>query len=304
MKRILSFFVFLTAAIAVDAQSTTQIASVWDDPTVMFYVVIGFMFVVVLLVLAVALYMLQVVNILARNAAQEKAEKLGITFEPEPSFFGKLWEKANDFVPVEKEATIILDHNYDGIKELDNHLPPWWTMLFYGTIGFAVVYLLIFHVFNTMPLSINEYENEVAYANEQSRKLKAANPGPQIDETNVEVTADAKALADGKSTFLNTCSTCHKRDGGGDIGPNLTDEYWKHGGAIKDIFKVVKNGVAGTNMVAWGGVMSPEAIRNVASYVLALQGTAPATPKKPEGTLYKPEVKPVTADSTKTQASL
>ncbi len=304
MKRILLFFVFFSAAFATGAQTTNPPASVWDDPTIQFYVVIGFMFVVALLVMAVAVYMLQVVNILAKTAAKEKAERLGIAYQPEPSLFDKLWQQANNFVPVEKEATIILDHDFDGIKELDNHLPPWWTMLFYGTIGFAVVYLLVFHVFNTMPLSINEYENELAYANEQALKLKAAHPGPQIDELNVEVTADAKALADGKSTFLNTCSTCHKRDGGGDIGPNLTDEYWKHGGSVKDIFKTVKNGVPGTNMVAWGGVMSPEAMRNVASYVLTLQGTAPANGKKPEGTLYKPEVKPAATDSTKTQASL
>jgi cytochrome c oxidase cbb3-type subunit 3 len=304
MKRILLLLVFFNAALAANAQTATPSTSVWDDPTMLFYLVITFTFLVVLLVLAVALYMLKVINILAKNAAEEKAERLGIVYQPEPSFFGKLWDKVNDFVPVEKEATIVLDHDYDGIKELDNHLPPWWTALFYFTIGFAVVYLLVFHVFNTLPLAVGEYENEIAYANEQARKLKAANPGPVIDETTVEVTADAAALADGKSTFLNTCSACHKRDGGGDIGPNLTDQYWKHGGSIKNLFTVIKNGVPGTNMVAWGTTMSPEAMRNVASYVLTLQGTTPAVPKKPEGTLYTPEVKPVAADTTKTQASL
>lgn len=303
MKRLLTFLfmiIFPMASWAQAAAAPAAPASIWDDPMLLFYVVIAFVFVVALLVLIVALYLLQVVNILASKAAQEKAEKLGITLQPEPSVWNKLWDNINALRPLEKESELVLDHDYDGIKELDNHLPPWWRWLFYVTIAFAGVYLLVYHVFNTLPLSIGEYDNEVAYANEQILKMKAANPGPAIDEATVEVTADAKALADGKSTFLNTCSTCHRRDGGGDIGPNLTDEYWKHGGTVKNIFKVVKEGVSGTNMVAWGGVMSPEAIRNVASYVLTLQGSNPVNPKKPEGNLYKPEASPAKADTTKT----
>ena len=298
MKRFILSFLFLLTALGTQAQTTAPVQkSIWDDPMVMFYVVIGFMFVVALLVLLVAVYLLQVVNILAKKAAMENAAMKGITYQPEPSFLSGLWDKINGFVPVEKEATIVLDHNYDGITELDNHLPPWWKWLFYATIIFAVFYLLSYHVFNSLPLSIGEYENEVAFANEQAIKMKAANPGPQIDENNVTVTADVKALADGKSTFLNTCASCHRRDGGGDIGPNLTDEYWKHGASIQNIYKTVKDGIPGTNMVAWGGAMSPEAIRNVGSYVLTLQGSNPPSPKKPEGDLFKAEPK---ADTTKT----
>jgi cytochrome c oxidase cbb3-type subunit 3 len=208
-------------------------------------------------------------------------------------------------VPVEKEASITLDHNYDGIKELDNHLPPWWTGLFLGTIAFAIVYLLFYHVFNTLPSQQAEYDTEVAIAQEQLKKLQAANPVAAIDETNVEATTDALALAEGKQIFLNTCASCHRKDGGGDIGPNLTDDYWKHGGTIKDIFKTVRHGVQGTNMIAWEGVISPEKMKNVSSYVLTLRGTNPANPKKPEGDLVKPETKPeVKADTVKTQASL
>jgi cytochrome c oxidase cbb3-type subunit 3 len=247
---------------------------------------------------------LSVINILAENTAREKAEKSGKVYVPAPSLFQRFWDSINGFVPQEKEATLVMDHNYDGITELDNHLPPWWKWLFYVTIIWGVIYFFAYHVFNTLPLSIGEYNNEVALANEQMQKMKTANPGPKIDEASVEVTADAKMLDNGKSTFLNTCSSCHRKDGGGDIGPNLTDEYWKHGGNIKNLFKVITNGVPGTNMVAWGGVMSPEAIRNVASYVLTLQGTKPANPKKPEGDLYKPEVKTVKADTVKTQSSL
>lgn len=288
------------------AQSVAEAStSIWDDPLLTFYVVVGFIFMLAILVLLVAVYMLRVLNYMNQQAAQERAERLGIPYVPEPTFWEKLWQQSNDFVPVEKEASIMLDHNYDGIKELDNHLPPWWTGLFLGTIAFAIVYLLFYHVFNTLPSQQAEYDTEVAIAQEQLKKLQAANPVAAIDETNVETTTDALALAEGKQIFLNTCASCHRKDGGGDIGPNLTDDYWKHGGTIKDIFKTVRHGVQGTNMIAWEGVISPEKMKNVSSYVLTLRGTNPANPKKPEGDLVKPETKPeVKADTVKTQASL
>ena len=288
------------------AQSAAEAStSIWDDPMLTFYVVVGFIFMLAILVLLVAVYMLRVLNYMNQQAAQERAERLGIPYVPEPTFWEKLWQQSNDFVPVEKEASITLDHNYDGIKELDNHLPPWWTGLFLGTIAFAIVYLLFYHVFNTLPSQQAEYDTEVAIAQEQLKKLQAANPVAAIDETNVEATTDALALAEGKQIFLNTCASCHRKDGGGDIGPNLTDDYWKHGGTIKDIFKTVRHGVQGTNMIAWEGVISPEKMKNVSSYVLTLRGTNPANPKKPEGDLVKPETKPkVKADTVKTQASL
>jgi cytochrome c oxidase cbb3-type subunit 3 len=288
------------------AQSAAEAStSIWDDPLLTFYVVVGFIFMLAILVLLVAVYMLRVLNYMNQQAAQERAERLGIPYVPEPTFWEKLWQQSNDFVPVEKEASITLDHNYDGIKELDNHLPPWWTGLFLGTIAFAIVYLLFYHVFNTLPSQQAEYDTEVAIAQEQLKKLQAANPVAAIDETNVETTTDALALAEGKQIFLNTCASCHRKDGGGDIGPNLTDDYWKHGGTVKDIFKTVRHGVQGTNMIAWEGVISPEKMKNVSSYVLTLRGTNPANPKKPEGDLVKPETKPeVKADTVKTQASL
>jgi cytochrome c oxidase cbb3-type subunit 3 len=303
MKRPILFLSALLVSFVSQAQATTQ-SSIWDEPMTKFYLVVSFIFVVSLLTVVALLYVLRVINILAENAAREKAERAGNIYQPAPSFFKSFWDKINGFVPKEKEATLVMDHNYDGITELDNHLPPWWKWLFYVTIIWGVVYFFAYHVFNSLPLSISEYNNEVALANEQMQKMKTANPGPKIDEASVEITADAKMLDNGKSTFLNTCSSCHRKDGGGDIGPNLTDEYWKHGGNIKNLFKVVTNGVPGTNMVAWGGVMSPEAIRNVASYVLTLQGSKPANPKKPEGDLYKPEVKTVKSDTIKVQSSL
>jgi cytochrome c oxidase cbb3-type subunit 3 len=306
MKKLISFFTALlglTTAGFAQAVAEAPAASIWDDPMLTFYVAIGFIFVVVLLVLLVAVYMLQVIKVMTRQAAQEKAQKLGVAFKEEPSLWSKLWSESNDFVPLEKESDIMLDHNYDGIRELDNHLPPWWKWLFYLSIVFAVVYMIFYHITDTLPLPTQEYENELTLAQEQARKLQAANPVAAIDETNVTVVTDAQAIADGKQTFLNNCASCHRKDGGGDIGPNLTDEYWKHGGDIKNIFTVVRHGVQGTNMIAWEGFISPEKIQNVSSYILTLKGTNPENPKKPEGEIYKP-ANEIKTDTVKVQASL
>ena len=276
MKKLISFFIAfvgLTTASYAQAAAEAPAASIWDDPMLTFYVAIGFIFVVVLLVLLVAMYMLQVIKVMTRQAAQEKARQLGAVYKEEPSLWSKLWSESNDFVPLEKEADIMLDHNYDGIRELDNHLPPWWKWLFYLSIVFAGVYLFFYHVTDTLPLPLQEYQNEVTLAQEHAKKLQASNPVAAIDEISVKVITDVLAIADGKQTFLNNCASCHRKDGGGDIGPNLTDENWLHGGAIQDVFKVVRHGVQGTNMIAWEGFISPDKMQNVANYVLTLKGT-------------------------------
>lgn len=271
-------------------------ASVWDDPTILLYTVTGFIFIVLLLVLLASIYLLQVIRQMVKMQAQETARRKGIEWTEEPSWWSKLTELFNRSVPVEKEETVLLDHNYDGIRELDNFLPPWWKWLFYATIIWGGGYLFAYHVAGSLPLQDDEYQAEVKKADDELRALKKSEPGEVIDENTVSVTAEAVALADGKSTYTSICASCHRPDGGGDIGPNLTDAYWKHGGDIKSVFKVVKNGVSGTNMVAWGSSMSPEKIRNVSSYVLTLAGTNPVNAKKPEGDLFQPEVM-VPADS-------
>jgi len=271
--------------------------SIWDDPMILFYTVVGFIFITTLLVLLVAAYLLQVIRKMTEIAAREAAEKKGVPYVEEPGWWSRLTEVFNRSVPVEKEETILLDHDYDGIRELDNFLPPWWKWLFYATILWGGGYLVAYHITGSLPLQTAEYENEVQLAEEQSRLAKGGETGPVIDENTVEAVTDAVAIADGKETFISICASCHKADGGGDIGPNLTDKFWKHGGDIRSVFKVVKNGVTGTNMIAWGTSMSAEKIRNVSSYVLMLQGTNPANAKKPEGTEYIP-----VADTVKTQA--
>lgn len=304
MKKLISLFTLLLTSIATFAQTAPSATSDADNPMLIFYIVVGFVFVVVVLVILVALYMLQVLNYMVKQATRERAGRLGIPYVEQPSFWAKLWKESNDFSPIEKESDIMMQHSYDGIRELDNHLPPWWKWLFYGTIVFAGVYFVVYHMSDTFPLPLQEYENELTLADEQARKLKASSPTAVIDENTVQLVTDANALADGKTTFLNNCASCHRKDGGGDIGPNLTDEFWKHGGSIQDIFKVVRHGVQATNMIAWEGFISPEKMQNVSSYILTLQGTNPENAKKPEGELYKPDTSKPSADSVKVQASL
>jgi cytochrome c oxidase cbb3-type subunit 3 len=211
----------------------------------------------------------------------------------------------NASVPLEQEKDIELDHSYDGIKELDNHLPPWWKWLFYGTIGWSAVYLFVFHISSMLPLSTDEYQQEVALAEEQARQLKASRPVQEIDENTLAFSLDSISLiASGKIVFTdNNCASCHRNDGGGNtIGPNLTDPYWLHGGHVKSVFSTIRNGVVDKGMPAWGRSLSPQQVRDVAFYVLSLQGTNPANAKAPQGELYK--VSELKSDSTKIQASL
>jgi cytochrome c oxidase cbb3-type subunit III len=221
------------------------------------------------------------------------------------SLWQRFSQKMNASVPVDQEKNIELDHSYDGIKELDNHLPPWWKWLFYGTIGWAAVYIIVFHFSNSLPLSLEEYRAEIAQAEEQARKLKSAQPEPSIDENNLLYTADAAIIEKGKLVFNNNpCGSCHRNDGGGNtIGPNLTDEYWIHGGDIKNIFNTIKNGAVDKGMPAWGKAMSPQDVRDVSFYIMSLQGTNPPNGKAPQGEIFK-QTTSVQSDSTNSQASL
>ena len=189
---------------------------------------------------------------------------------------------------MEKEAELMMDHEYDGIRELDNHLPPWWKYLFYLTIVFGIVYVLVYHFFDAAPSQLEEYNIEMADA-AVATELRQASAGEIIDETNVVLTSDAAQLVNGEKIFQASCALCPRNDGGGMVGPNLADEYWIHGGSINDIFKVIKYGVIEKGMVPWEAALKPEDIRDVSSYIFNLLGTDPPNPKAPQGEIYTPE---------------
>ncbi|MCB0476679.1 MAG: c-type cytochrome [Crocinitomicaceae bacterium] len=191
------------------------------------------------------------------------------------------WNKAiNDAVAIEEEYKIEMDHEYDGIRELDNNLPPWWKYSFYISIVWAVFYIGYYHVLGMGDLQIDEYKKEVADAKE---KYKVS-----LDENTVTLLVDEGSLAGGQAIFDAKCAICHRTDLGGDIGPNLTDKYWLYGGDVKDVFRTIKYG-ATNGMQAWASELSPEKMQKVASYILSKQGSNPASPKEPQGDLYVPE---------------
>ncbi len=308
MKKLFTILSFMLFTFVAFGQEAAPVKSFWDDPIsdplFPLYIVVTFVFIVALLVVLVAGYMLQVLNVFIRKAAEEKAAATGIPYVPEVGLWTKFWNSINDLRPVEKEADIMLDHNYDGITELDNHLPPWWKWLFYATIVWGIGYFIVYHVMDSMPLSDQEYQNELTLAQEQKAKLLASKPAVVIDENALQYSNDETIIQSGRKVYVTNCASCHLANGEGSIGPNLTDEYWLHGGSIKNIYATIKNGVQEKGMIPWGPVLAPEQIRDVSFYIMSIRGSNPANPKPPQGTLYKEEATPAPADSVKAQASL
>lgn len=264
-----------------------QAQSMSDGTTLI--ILMGFLFVVALVMLSVCIVLLKLLKTLIRDQLVRQAGLDGeVAIEEPENWWSKFLTRANDAVPIEEEEAIVLDHNYDGIRELDNHLPPWWKWTFYFTIVFGVVYMGIYHVFDKMPLQTAEYQAEMELAEEIKLARLANQPVKQIDESNLVLVTDAAALTDGKKVFVRNCVQCHAEDGGGNIGPNLTDEYWLHGGGLTDIFVTIREGVPDKGMIPWGPLLSPEQIQNVTGYIMTFQGTTPVNPKAPQGELYIP----------------
>ena len=212
-------------------------------------------------------------------------------------------EKLNASVEIENEEEIMLSHNYDGIKELDNDLPPWWKYGFYLTIVVAFIYLTHYHILHTGDLQGAEYNNEMQKAKADIAEYMK-NAASNVDESSVKMLGEAD-IQSGKQIFVSTCSTCHGKFGEGGVGANLTDDYWIHGGSINDIFKTVKYGWPDKGMKSWKEDLSPMQIAQVSSYVKTLRGTNPPNPKAPQGDLYKEAAAAndslkVGSDSTKT----
>jgi cytochrome c oxidase cbb3-type subunit III len=276
-----------------------------NDPHLPLYLAGGAVVILMVLVAIVGIYVIRVLNILTEAASRQKVSSDSVVRVPKPSWWKSFIQHMNASVPVEQEKKIELAHSYDGIRELDNHLPPWWKWLFYGSIVWAVVYLIVFHLTDTLPLSQDEYKMELALADEQSKKYQASQPQAVVDENALEYKGDPETLGKGKSVFEgNNCGGCHRNDGGGNtIGPNLTDEYWLHGGGLRNVFLTIKNGVVEKGMPAWGKSMSAQDVRDVTFFVMSLQGTKPAEAKAPQGEFYQQEIeeKP---DSLKVQAGL
>ncbi len=250
-------------------------------------VVLLFLFLVLLILIAIEAIVGALENVMLHKMDEEAKAKFLADKEKAYQFtwFKKAYNKLLDQKPIEEESEIVLDHNYDGIRELDNNLPPWWLWGFYISIFFAAVYLVRYHMFDG-PGQIDELETELAEAKVAIEAYKKT-AKDLVDINTVTLLTDAGDLNAGKDIFNTNCIACHMADGGGGIGPNLTDEHWVLGGGIKNVFKTVsEGGRSGKGMIAWKAQLKPSQIAQVSSFVLSLQGTIPANPKAPEGDVW------------------
>jgi cytochrome c oxidase cbb3-type subunit III len=286
---ITSLLLFLSVSAAAQQTPTTG-APVSSPalPAFTLYVMIG---VIILELLLVFVMLQQLKNLLGIRSQMRFSFKAIHFYNP----LKNVWAKMNSFKPVEQEADIELGHNYDGISELDNRLPPWWLYGFYATIIFAAVYLWRYHVSETGLSQTQEYEIAMKHAEEQKAAYlkKSAN---LVDETTVKMLASPADLSTGKGIFEASCSPCHGKSGEGVVGPNLTDDFWLHGGSIKDVFKTIKYGVPEKGMRSWKDDFSPVQLAQLSSYIKSIRGTNPPNGKEKQGQEYK-EDQTMTGDS-------
>lgn len=252
---------------------------------------------ILLIVIAIEIYALILIRKWIRfYTGIEKFETRSSEIKP------SWWDRINAFKSIDSEGDIDTGHNYDGIRELDNITPPWFTAAFLGTILFAAVYLYRYHIAQSAPLQLKEYEPAMKIA-EQEQALYLSEKGDQIDENNVTLLAPGQ-YEEGKTIFKTTCAVCHGDKGQGLVGPNLTDDYWIHGGSVKEIFTVIKYGVLDKGMRNWKDEYGANQIAQLTSYIKSLKGTNPPGAKAAQGTLYTEATTgtpDVSQDTTKTK---
>lgn len=267
-----------------------------NQPAFIKYPIVSvFLFVFMFILIAIEITLSAVNSVIYHMMTpEEKAKKAyeeSLSLQ-ESTWFKDLMHKLTKTEPIEKEGELLMDHDYDGIKELDNNLPPWWVYLFYICIVFGVVYVFYYDVYGGDNQE-TELKKEMAQAKiEVDEYLKTA---PDLmDEKTVVLLTDEASLAAGKEIFTTNCAACHRADAGGQIGPNLTDDHWILGGGIKEVFHTITNGGRdGKGMVSWKtNGMKPKEIQKVASYILSLKGSNPKDPKAPEGDVWVDETAP------------
>lgn len=259
--------------------------------------------ILVTFLILILFYFLSVVQTLIQvliGEVAEKAKEKGIEFKPKKkSLYSQLMEKLTEAKTVEEAPELLIDHDYDGIQELDNSLPPWWKWMFYISIVWSVFYLINYHVvpiWNEGKLQAALYDDQIEEGKRQLEeyKLKAAD---FVDETTVTMATDPTVISKGKAKYEEVCAACHGVQGQGEVGPNLADEYWLHGGDIQSVFKTIKYGIPEKGMISWQDQLKPSEMQAVASYILTMQGTNPPNAKEPQGELYKPEAATESADT-------
>ena len=288
MKNTKPWWLYITVAFFLILGLLEYAVDSGDKPAIIEYPIAQvFMLFVLLLIIAVSYIVRAIENVMFHTLSKEAQERYLSAQDRqwEWTWAKKTYKKLLGSKPIEAEGEIILDHNYDGIRELDNKLPPWWVYMFYATIVFGLVYMLRFHVFGGYDQDL-EFEREIAEARAEIEEYKKT-AKDLIDANTVELLTDASDIKAGETIFVGNCAVCHKVDGGGSIGPNLTDDYWILGGGIKNVFNTISEGGRdGKGMVAWKTNLKPSEMAQVASYVLSMHGTNPADAKAPEGEIW------------------
>jgi cytochrome c oxidase cbb3-type subunit 3 len=275
-----------------------------DRPAFIKYPMISvFLFAFLFILIAIEITLSAVNRIMYQLMTPEEKAKLDYENSlslQESTWFKNLMQKLTKTQPIEKEGDLLMDHDYDGIKELDNNLPPWWVSLFYIGIAFGIIYFARYEVFGGDDQE-TELKIEMAQAKVDVEEYLKTAPD-LMDEKSVVLLTDAPSLDAGKEIFTTNCAACHRADAGGQIGPNLTDNHWILGGGIKNLFHTITNGGRdGKGMISWKGTLKPKEIQKVASYILSLQGSNPKDPKAPDGEIWVDESAPKTAAAADTK---
>lgn len=308
MKKLIPSYVRVPLLFAVVFAALEYFIDSGDKPAfIKFPMVALFLGVFLFLLIAIEIVIDAVDKVTYHLLTDEQKEQLAnaqsVSFT-ESKWYQNLVSKLTRSKEIEREEDIMLDHDYDGIKELDNVLPPWWVYLFYGTIIFSVIYLVRFHVVGDYTQT-EEFNKEIELAELEKSKLPK-DPADEVSYETVVAVTDAASLAKGKEIFTNACAACHKADGGGLVGPNLTDKHWINGGGIKNVFKLISEGSKNNpSMVAWKANLSSKDIQSVASYILTLEGSNPPGAKAAEGEIWTETAAPAAeavVDSTKVEA--
>jgi len=260
-----------------------------DRPAFIKYPMVSiFLFIFLFLLIAIEMTVSAIENVTYHLLTEEQRKQLeeaeAVSYK-DKEWYKKMMHKLTNNQPIENEAALLLHHDYDGIKELDNNLPPWWVYLFYGCIAFAVIYMVRYEVMDGDNQEM-EFKKEMAQAKIDIEEYKKTAPD-LMDENTVTLLTEPADIAAGKAIFQTNCVACHRADAGGQVGPNLTDDHWLLGGGIKNVFHTITNGGRdGKGMIAWKASLKPTEIQHVASYVLSLRGSNPKDPKAPDGEIW------------------
>lgn len=275
---------FLMAAEPVEGVTQWKFGAVDLYSDILIVALIVVMITLLFSALVVNKAMKSILRVTMPELVKEEEEKKRLAKAQEKGKWGRIWNSLLELRPIEEEKDMVIDHEYDGIQELNNPIPTWFNALFYSTVLFGFVYLLVYHVFGWGMNQDQEYVQELAIA-EKAKQEYLAQAANLIDESSVLF--DAAMAPAGKAIFAANCVACHGANGEGGIGPNLTDRFWIHGGEIKDVFKTVKYGVPEKGMVPWEQTLTPGQIAEVSSYILTLRDTKPANAKASEGVEIK-----------------